>query len=581
MDIRQIVLDLCALNDEQEWFEFKQNWFQPEALGEYVSALSNAAAFHYKKYAFFIWGVNDETHEIVGTTFNQYCEYNKEPYQNYLARNLSPSINFSFEETEIYGKRVVGLVIPAATEIPTAFKEKRFLRIGSSKCNMKDYPKREIELFKILDGRTETIETVPAKYQDLTFQKLFGYYGSKGIVLNQKTFIKNLGLKTEEGEFNILAQLLSDNSHFPLRVSIFDGETKGSNLFSVREFGNDCLLYSLDELLRYGDVLNLIQTDETDRVVERKEVPLFDNKAFREAIINAVLHNKWVEGNEPMISVFSDRIEILSRGTLAPAQTMEGFFLGESIPVNEKLSEIFLQLHISEKSGRGVPKITEMYGKDAFSFRENSIVVTIPFERINKVGNKVGKKVGDKKPLNSRRQKIIAEMRDNPNITTAELHNILSSRKALKNRKLGALLDNLQENDILISCEISRLGRSLLEVMRILETCLNKNCQVWTIKENYRLGNDIQSKVLAFAFGLAAEIERNLISQRTKSSLANLKASGKKLGRPFSAESKKLKLSKNTRKIKNLLAKGISKSQIAKILGVQRSTLRRFIKRMA
>lgn len=156
----------------------------------------------------------------------------------------------------------------------------------------------------------------------------------------------------------------------------------------------------------------------------------------------------------------------------------------------------------------------------------------------------------------------------------------ISSRKALKNRKLGTLLDNLQENDILISCEISRLGRSLLEVMRILETCLSKNCQVWTLKENYRLGNDIQSKVLAFAFGLAAEIERNLISQRTKSSLASLKASGKKLGRPLAAESQKLKLSKNTRKIKNLLAKGISKSQIARILGVQRSTLRRFIERM-
>lgn len=156
----------------------------------------------------------------------------------------------------------------------------------------------------------------------------------------------------------------------------------------------------------------------------------------------------------------------------------------------------------------------------------------------------------------------------------------ISSRKALKNRKLGEVLENLQENDILISCEISRLGRSLLEVMRILETCLNKNCQVWTLKENYRLGNDIQSKVLAFAFGLAAEIERNLISQRTKSSLANLKALGKKLGRPFSAESKKLKLSKNAKKVRNLLAKGISKSQIAKILGVQRSTLRRFIERM-
>ncbi len=156
----------------------------------------------------------------------------------------------------------------------------------------------------------------------------------------------------------------------------------------------------------------------------------------------------------------------------------------------------------------------------------------------------------------------------------------ISSRKALKNRKLGMLLDNLHENDILISCEISRLGRSLLEVMRILEICLNKNCQVWTLKENYRLGNDIQSKVMAFAFGLAAEIERNLISQRTKSSLANLKAAGKKLGRPLAAESQKLKLSPNIKKIKNLLSQNTSQSQIAKIFDVQRSTVRRFIKRM-
>lgn len=157
----------------------------------------------------------------------------------------------------------------------------------------------------------------------------------------------------------------------------------------------------------------------------------------------------------------------------------------------------------------------------------------------------------------------------------------ISSRKSLDKRKLGELLNNLQENDILITCEISRLGRSLLEVMKILETCLNKNCQVWTIKENYRLGNDIQSKVLAFAFGLAAEIERNLISQRTKSSLANIKATGKKLGRPFNAETKKLKLAKNQRQIQSLLKKGVSKSKIAKIFGVQRATLRKFIYRVS
>lgn len=156
----------------------------------------------------------------------------------------------------------------------------------------------------------------------------------------------------------------------------------------------------------------------------------------------------------------------------------------------------------------------------------------------------------------------------------------ISSRKALNKRKLGELLNEVKEGDILIACEISRLGRSLLEVMRILESCLNKNCQVWTIKENYRLGNDIQSKVMAFAFGLSAEIERNLISQRTKSSLENVRASGKRLGRPLAAQSKKLKLSKNTKKIKDLWDKDVSIAQIARSVGVQRMTVYRFLHRM-
>ena len=156
----------------------------------------------------------------------------------------------------------------------------------------------------------------------------------------------------------------------------------------------------------------------------------------------------------------------------------------------------------------------------------------------------------------------------------------ISSRKALNKRQLGQLLDDLQPNDILIAAEISRLGRSLLEVMHILEYCLNKNCQVWTIKENYRLGNDIQSKVMAFAFGLSAEIERNLISQRTKASLESVKASGKRLGRPFAAQSRKLKLSRNTKKIRNWLDTGLTKYRIAKMMDVSPATVTHFINRM-
>jgi predicted HTH transcriptional regulator len=159
-------------------------------------------------------------------------------------------------------------------------------------------------------------------------------------------------------------------------------------------------------------------------------------------MINAVLHNKWVDGNEPMISVFSDRIEILSRGTLAPMQTMEGFFIGESVPVNEKLSEIFLQLHISEKSGRGVPKIIDKYSRDIFTFRENSIVVTIPFERINTVEAINTYHIEDKteepkektdtkscEKLNARCERILLEMKNNPKITAVELGRILNISK--------------------------------------------------------------------------------------------------------------------------------------------------------
>ena len=225
-------------------------------------------------------------------------------------------------------------------------------------------------------------------------------------------------------------------------------------MYSVREFGNQCILYSLDDVLRYGDVLNIIQADETDRIVERKEVPLFDNDAFREAIINAFLHNKWVDGNEPMITVYSDRIEILSRGTLPREQTMEGFFSGESIPVNKKLSEIFLQLHISEKTGRGVPKITEKYGKDAFEFRENAIVVKIPFNWINVMGNKLGDKMGNKVGnksassteqnihLNETQLMILNFIRDNNNITKKQLQEKTSKSKTTVDNTISFLREH-------------------------------------------------------------------------------------------------------------------------------------------
>ena len=127
--------------------------------------------------------------------------------------------------------------------------------------------------------------------------------------------------------------------------------------------------------------------------------------------------------------------------------------------------------------------------------------------------------------------------------------------------------------------ELSRLGRNLFMIMEILNICMTKECRVWTIKDNYRLGEDIQSKVLAFAFGLSAEIERNLISQRTKEALARKKAEGIVLGRPIGrkTDESKYKLYPKKTLITELLKEGISRRKIAKICKVDRNTLCRFI----
>lgn len=155
----------------------------------------------------------------------------------------------------------------------------------------------------------------------------------------------------------------------------------------------------------------------------------------------------------------------------------------------------------------------------------------------------------------------------------------ISGAKNLEDRKLGKLLKKMRKNDILICSELSRLGRNLLMIMGILNECMNRDIQVWTIKDNYRLGSDINSKVLAFAFGLSAEIERNLISQRTKEALARKRAEGVILGRPIGRRSSKTKLSGQEKKIQELLQKKVSYSAIGRILGVHRLTVSSFAKR--
>ena len=155
----------------------------------------------------------------------------------------------------------------------------------------------------------------------------------------------------------------------------------------------------------------------------------------------------------------------------------------------------------------------------------------------------------------------------------------ISGTKAYNKRELGKLLKRVQQNDLIICAELSRLGRNLFMIMEILNICMNKECRVWTIKDNYRLGDDIQSKVLAFAFGLSAEIERNLISQRTKEALARKRQEGVVLGRPKGRRSapNKYKLYAKRNLICEMLKANIAKRKIAEVCKLDRKTLCRFI----
>ena len=154
----------------------------------------------------------------------------------------------------------------------------------------------------------------------------------------------------------------------------------------------------------------------------------------------------------------------------------------------------------------------------------------------------------------------------------------VSGTKNYDKRELGTLLNRVQKDDLIICSELSRLGRNLFMIMEILNQCMAKECRVWTIKDSYRLGEDIQSKVLAFAFGLSAEIERNLISQRTKEALARKKAEGITLGRPKGRKSSRVKLSGKEEIIKDLREQGVTICEIAKIYKVNRNTVSSFIR---
>ena len=156
----------------------------------------------------------------------------------------------------------------------------------------------------------------------------------------------------------------------------------------------------------------------------------------------------------------------------------------------------------------------------------------------------------------------------------------VSGTVPIEKRLLGRTLRKMKEGDMLVSTEISRLGRNMLMIMSVLNTCAQKSIRIHTIKDNFDLSNNINSKIIAFAFALAAEIERNLISQRTREALAELKASGAVLGRPKGSCVKQAVIENNLEEILRLRSEGKSLAEIAYRFNMHRNTLNNYLKKI-
>lgn len=187
----------------------------------------------------------------------------------------------------------------------------------------------------------------------------------------------------------------------------------------------------------------------------------------------------------------------------------------------------------------------------------------------------------DKQTVENQRFEIIKFCRRENLTINGWIEETASGTRQYSRRRLGKLLKRVKKGDLIVCSELSRLGRSLYMIMEILSLCMKRGCRVWTIKEGYRLGDDIQSKVLAFAFGLSAEIERNLISERTREALARVKSEGRHVGRPAGTKTRQQAhvLFHHDKFIRQAIGEGSSQAEICRRLHCNRNTLRRYIVR--
>ncbi len=375
-----LVRELRGLPDETEWAEFKTNNTDGEAIGEYISALANSAALEGKAAGYLVWGIEDTAHDIVGTSFRPKAERRgNEELESWLLRLLVPKADFRFHEIEVDGKRVVILEIERATRQPVQFQGVEYVRVGSYKKKLKDFPEKERSLWRIFDRVPfEELVAMPeldehAVLELLDYPSYFDLMGQRfpdgraGILAALER--ERLIVRDDAGRWSITslgAVLFAKTLEaFPklgrkaLRVIEYDGSSRMS---SARE---RCFTrgYASGFEDMIGHVHGIIPSNEVITRALRTVVPLYPEIAIRELVANALIHQDFfVGGAGPMVEVFSDRMEITNPG--APLVEAERFLDTPPRSRNEILASMMRRVGVCEERGSGIDKVvfqTELY----------------------------------------------------------------------------------------------------------------------------------------------------------------------------------------------------------------------------
>ena len=272
------------------------------------------------------------------------------------------------------------------------------------------------QLRNLMLSVSDSIVNIGANNQELKFEQLKMLYVGNNLTLRGDTFEQNINLLTRDGAYNLMAAILADENSYSIKVAVFRGTDK-KNLVKRNEYGYKCMLVAVKQVLDYMEALNDTVVDVEGSL--RKESKLFDFPCFREAWLNACLHNRWSRQTPPAVYMFDDRIEIISVGGLPDGLTLEEFYKGKSKPVNLELQQIMVQLDYIEQTGHGVPLIVSRYGREVFDISENFITVTIPLNHKRNVKDSLSQTAA--KAADRRYGKILELMRENPGISVSEI----------------------------------------------------------------------------------------------------------------------------------------------------------------